>query len=443
MLSVSQKEYIDKLVKGEGLMRIGHVWYGKDDLSTVTSIYYFGNKKIKTVLPIRTESALSFSIGSPPIDTLQVEIVVKYRGFREYIQKLMSQLQIAKVLPIINPTISAITAPVQLNKELYAAHGYNDIVNDTNIINSTSESARDRLFKMYCSVPIQMRIDQVILSSIKGAPGSFRLLLTLTRALSSNVYGDKVNYVTTLPGAIEQERYLKKYAEYGGDDERIKTIAKMMGVPVSKYENIIESMKSALNGTFSTLETSSYKITEVLSTTLYRAEDSKGNKVYLSPYGTEGLITAKSAEVFGIDFSVCYPTSVDVIRQTLNDVKYLGDIFRQDVTLTVRKVETAGISYFDGIRNRNEMPQIIYGLIISKTLSDVGNYLINTGYAFQSPSYDESKVSADYREAREYAVNYPSTKRLEEKGIYRRVKNDTLKYPWTTRKEARHSDILE
>ena len=445
MLASSQRENIGRLVNGEGLLRIGHIWYGENDVSTATSIYYFGNKKIQTVIPIRTESALSFSSGTPPIDTLQVEIVVKYRGFRDYIQSLFAQLQITRVLPVINPTIASIVAPVQLNKDLYAAHGYHDIVNDTSIINSSSASARSKLFKMYCSVPIQMRIDQAMLSSIKGAPGSFRLLITLTRALSSNIYGDKVYYIENMDGSIEQEKYMKKYAEYGGDNERIKTVARMIGVPVSKYERIIESLKSALNGNYSNTESVSYKITDVLSMSMYLAEDFKGNKVYLSPYGVEGLITLGTSEMFGIPFESCYPKSVDVIKQTADDVRKLSDIFRNEGTVTVRKIETAGISYLDGIRNRNERPQIIYGIIITPSYGDVANYLIKEGYALQSPSYDEGKVPDDYKKARIEVAGVDATteRRAKGTGIYRWLKTNTINYPWITRKEARHSDITE
>lgn len=118
--------YIDRMTDPnsmETLLRIGHIWYGEAG-TTVTGVYYFANKNIMTAIPLRTESALSFSNSTPPTDSVQIEIIVHYGKFKTHIQKLLAAIQVSPVLPIINPLIAAITQPVVLNKNIYLAYGF-------------------------------------------------------------------------------------------------------------------------------------------------------------------------------------------------------------------------------------------------------------------------------------------------------------------------------
>lgn len=453
MIKSNQKEYISRLHNGEGMIRIGTIWFGKDDLSTATSIYYFGNKKIQTVVPIRTESALSFSNSTPPVDTLQVEIVVKAGGYKEYIQKFFAQLHVARVLPVINPTIAAITMPVQLNKDIYAAYGYSDIVTNHDILNSVKEEHDDSMFKMYCSVPVQMRVDQIMMSTMRGNPGSYRMLITLTRALTANTYGEKVEYVKTFKESLDQEQYLYKYREYGGDDPKTKAIGKMVGFPVSKYSYIIDSLKSAtaIKPGMSS-QGGEYTITEVLSATLYRAIDPNGKEILVAPFGVETFMSEKVAELFGIEYSDCYTNTPAILELITALTNHYTNIFKAgNNKIKVTPVETAGMSYFDGILNQSEYPKVIYG-IVDCYLGNINNLLILRGDAFhESPTYSSYRISKDIEAKRDEAISgfVSNMYELDIKGnilkysITQYISNDNVGYPWIMRKKLRSNSLKQ
>ena len=78
LLADTASSYIERMTDPyamETLLRVGHLWFGETG-TTVTGVYYFANKNIQTAIPLRTESALSFSSSTPPIDTFQIEIMI-------------------------------------------------------------------------------------------------------------------------------------------------------------------------------------------------------------------------------------------------------------------------------------------------------------------------------------------------------------------------------
>lgn len=444
MIIDNQKHMISRLLNGEGMARIGSIWFGNDDTSTVTSIYYFGNKKIKTVLPIRAETALSFSDGTPPVDSLQIEIVVKNTGFREYIQKFFAQLQISRVLPVINPTIAAITTPMQTNKDIYSAYGYGMYVNDSSILSGSNPESSNLLFRMYCTVPVQMRVDQAMLGSIKGAPGSFRLLITLTRALTSNIYGDRVKYIKSMPDAITQENYLRKYSGYIGDDEKTKAMSRMFGAPVTKYEYMLSEMKRVTEGNLNTKVTGNqYLIEKVISPTLYYASDRSGNRIYMAPYGAEGLMSKKSAEMFGISEKALLTVyNKKIISDNDYKCKMLTDLFKETGYVDIIEIERSGISFHDGVLNETDGIKISYSLMHVPAIGDLSNHLIKTGMAFTSPTYNESKMSPEYRKARKEIISdITGSVYTDEFNLNHIRSRGDVKYPWEDRKTLRLQEI--
>jgi len=418
MLKDKQKRQIDRMTKGDALLRIGNIWYGEDDRSTVTNIYYFGNKRIQTLLPIRAESAISFSQSMPPMDTLNVELVVNYAAFRTHIQSLTAQAQISPVLPVMNPVIAAMTQPVQLNKRVYLAYGFTD-VNKEEILQSTNER---RLMEMYSSVPVQMRIDSMSIETMPGTPRDIRIILTLTRALTSNIYGDRVQYVTSMEDAIGQHSYIKKVLSEGGDNLQGDAIAAMMGTDVEGMRGMIDAMRNPEVITQEVGAVLTGSIKELLGPDLYRVELSNGSYVTVMPYGVEALNSLDKLKAFGLEslqasaglggeigasIRMCNTWLRTTMGMELTGImrSTMGTMINSNVQMTV--IERGPITRLDGDRATDVGTGnlIYYCLINHLTLSDIGNTLIAMGHGFHSPRYVESKVPAEYRTARTNARN--------------------------------------
>ena len=290
-------EYVTRMTNGEPIARIGALWYGAESGTVVTNIYYFGNKNIQSIIPIRAESAISFSTSGSFIDTLQMELVINYSKFRSHLQRLTAQIQVSPVLPIQNVVVAALTQPVQTNKDVYVAYGFTT-VNDLSIKNSVDKYS---LMRMYASTPVQMKIDNMAIETISGSPRDIRVIMRLTRVLTATIYGDKVSYVRSMEGAINQHKYIKEILKEGGDNFQVTAMATMLGINAPDLSDMIEQMKNPLAIGEEIGDLVQAEIQEVLAPDLYRAMTDDGRDILVMPYGMECLNGLEKLRLFGME----------------------------------------------------------------------------------------------------------------------------------------------
>lgn len=240
MLADNLTPYVTRMMAGEGLLRIGHLWFGDDKYTTVSGIYYFANKNVTSALPIRAESAIAFSSSRPPVDTVQFDVVIHYRKFASHLQQLAAMLQVAPVLPVINPVAAAITQCIQHNRSLYDAYGFNS----ENLCKDTA--SKDSVFQAYASVPVHMHIDAVSIKSV--GPRDLSLMIRATRVLTANAYGESVKYVKSIDDAYRQQEYIQAFKNSSGDNDQVIMIARMLGLHTDEMEQMIRAMSAAPRG---------------------------------------------------------------------------------------------------------------------------------------------------------------------------------------------------
>lgn len=443
MLKNNEKTHIDRMKHGESLLRIGAIWFGNDSKSTVTHIYYFGNKQIETLLPIRAESALSFSSSKPPLDTLQAEIIVNYDAFQTHVQRLMASVQISPVLPVLNPVIAAITQPVIHNKQVYAAYGFSTI-NDDDVINGTNNS---KLMDMYASTPVQMRIDTISIETITGSPRDIRIILKLTRVLTANIYGDRVTYVRTMEDAIKQHAYISKITSETGDNAQEDAIAAMCGIDVSGMRAMIDEMRSPLRDTNEIGVTFRGVITDIIAPDMYAIRRADGTSLIGMPYGVECLNGFEKLQAFGLESHAFSAGLSRSVGSAITKAKhYLTTALRTSHSSTNNSVnlmviEKGPITMLDGLVHVNNQTgyEIYYCIITHPTLFDIGNTLLSHGHAFESPCYAPEKVPPEYDRARRKAKNMArkqSTEKTRDNSALL-VQQDSTLLPWTMRKTLR------
>ena len=470
-MSPLHNEYTQRMIDGEPIIRIGALWYGAETGTVVTNIYYFGNKNIQSILPIRAESAISFSTSSPPVDTLQVELVVNYSRFRSHLQRLMAQIQISPTLPIQNPVVAALTQPVQTNQEVYLAYGFMK-VNDENVRNSSN---RAELMRMYSSTPVHMKIDNVSIETISGSPRDIRVIFRVTRIATTNVYGDRVMYLRTMEDAIKQHTYMNKLLTEGGDDAQVDAMATMMGINAPGIRGMIAEMLNPMASGEDLGTIVDATITDVIAPDIYSAVDSGGRSLIVMPYGIECLNSASKLAYFGLsseeDRAGLSGREGDYIKETTEFVKHCfgidntydaedcgfsaTSVFMQGSNhVTLYVVDKGPIFKLDNDNQHADDATIHYCLIDSAESpvhGDLGNALISTGHAFHATGmYDGKRVPPEYNPSREDAKtqalqmaklqiagttysNYISPQALVQQG--------KMLLPWKMREQLRKTNI--
>ena len=92
MLLETCARHIDRMTAGEPLLRLGPIWYGahadgsRDTQVTVSGIFTFSNKQLVQVQSLRTESAMSFTSSTPPVDSMQIELIIHTDRFASHVQ---------------------------------------------------------------------------------------------------------------------------------------------------------------------------------------------------------------------------------------------------------------------------------------------------------------------------------------------------------------------
>jgi len=457
----TSSDNIRRMAAGEPIARIGAIWYGDVSGTTIPNIYYFGNKNMQSVMPLRAESAISFSTSSPPVDMLQMEIVINYSKFVTHLQRLMAQIQISPVLPVQNPVVAAMTQPVQTNKEVYVAYGFMN-VNDKDIKDSSNRRA---LMNMYATVPVNMKIDNAVIETIPGNPRDVRVILRLTRTLTATVYGDKTQYIRTMEGAVNQNKYIEKLLSESGDNEQIAAMATMMGVNTPAIQDAIDAMSTPISLGEDIGITIGAEVNEVLAPDLYRVTTDDGNSALIMPYGIECFNSREKIRLF---MDVSHYDDYPVKGAEKNSVEALGyfigsmfgltipnerlritgpDFSGANNRITMHTIQKGPIGLLDNPNASNEDVSIHYCIITHDQMGDIGNTLLSLGEAFDSPLYDSEIVPEGYTTARIAAIKAgEETVSKQEAGdtysTYSCAKvltrNAKAEIPWTQRRNMRN-----
>lgn len=225
---------IARMVKGDSLLRLADMWFGKDKYSTVTGFSIFSNKQMNTLQPLRSDLALSFSTSMSPVDTVQVEIICHISKMRTMVQRLAIITEITPSVPLMNTALAAILQPIHHNKGIYEAYGIK--ADDLCKVNPDVKE----MLKAYSSVPIQVHIDDLNISY--AGPRDIRMLITLTRVLTTNSYGDRILYCQTMQDSYKQHMFMKNFQSEGDDTDQIKAYGSVFNV----YNEAIDEMVNAL-----------------------------------------------------------------------------------------------------------------------------------------------------------------------------------------------------
>jgi endonuclease YncB( thermonuclease family) len=357
---------IDKMVKGASLLRIGDIWYGEDSDCTVTGISYMGDKKVNMVQPLRTDLALSFSNSNPPIDTLQIEIVVHISKFSSHVQRLAAISEITPSIPILNPAIAAMVQPIQQNKSIYEAYGHK-----ISKISKDTSNYNDILYAL-SSTPIHVHIDRMNISY--AGPRDIRLLVQVTRVITSNSYGDRVLYCRGINDALRQHVYLKSVNSSGKDTDQIKAFSTMFNLYSSEIDTMINELQRVpknIGDNFAPFEMKvtdvedgdtyiGHKVGNTVDKTTYtirvwgcdtpeteafaRDTQSRASNIPPQPYSHEAKIEAKKMIESVNNIVIIKPTA----KETIDRGRVIGEVFLKDNKNTCVGLELVrkGLAHF-------------------------------------------------------------------------------------------------
>lgn len=211
-------EYLKRILAGEPIIRLGHIWYGVDSRTTVTSVVFSPSQNVQTVRGLRTDAALAFSPRRrPPEKTVVVTIVVAYDAFPTHIQEFEAMLRVTPIISVQGSLINTLIDPAGVRAE---------------------EGVVQEHF---------MVVDNVEYSTIDAAPRDIRMTVILTKVATPFLKDDTQRYIKTLDGALRQAEVMQRMKECRGDSPTIEAIATMLGVNVDKYQQMVYAMRNRGN----------------------------------------------------------------------------------------------------------------------------------------------------------------------------------------------------
>lgn len=232
----------NKMAQGSAIVRIGHIYYGwhenkHDRQVTPSNISDYSNKQVATFQPLRTEAASSFAKVSSPIDKVQLEFVISKARYSTHVQELYAMVLITPVVPIHNPMIASIMQPYFLDEKTYYNYGH--------FINDTTDDLS--LMRAYSYVPVMCRIDSISMSSIPSHPDDIRLIVTISRVITSNCYGDINLYTNTLDDMYKQEDLLNEFENLQYDNPFVEKMCDSVGIKASRSKDIFRKIREYNN----------------------------------------------------------------------------------------------------------------------------------------------------------------------------------------------------
>lgn len=397
ILSNTQSYNINKMVNGGSLLRVGPIWYGEDNFTTVASISYTTNKQVDVIPILRAEAAAAFSSSRTPIDKIQVELVINYNRFTSHVQRLFALSQVNPVVPVMNPVAAAIMQPIDSNREIYMAYGHNEAEEidfssiETSDNPSEAQRIKSRMLALYCSVPIQCRIDNMYIENIQGASRDIRIILTLTRILTANSYGDRVQYVKTLKGAVDQRDFLDNTLKPFGDSNQIKSISKLLGIDYDKMENMLNMLKDS-ETRFEAGPKKEVKCKSVIDgDTLIIFYNGKEESVRL--IGIDTLESTKNTKAF---------RDLRTYNIDINKAVFLGKKATMFVRSLVKEGDTLNIEF--DVTKRDKYKRLLAYVYLSDGRM-LNNIIISAGYAYLLAIPPNTKYSDLFRKSYNSAVS--------------------------------------
>jgi len=220
----NNKQYIDRMVNGESLIRIGHIWYGIDTMTTFAGIGFFPQKNVETIRSLRVDAAMAFSRSMPAVNTIRLDLVVHYSKFASHVQELEAATRISPVLPVVNPAICAMVSPTPSEY----ARG-----------NGSEQQEREYYAKQIMS----MHIDNITIETMIAASQDIRVIVTMTRVLDTLADNTRNKYVRDINGAVTQENYIQRLGQQRSDDDQVRALGTMFGINSDEYQNMITAME--------------------------------------------------------------------------------------------------------------------------------------------------------------------------------------------------------
>jgi hypothetical protein len=303
--------------------------------------------------------------------------------------------------------------PVQTNKEVYIAYGFGALV-DLDEIKQSEDSTT--LMRMYAKVPVQMKIDNMVIETIKGNPRDVRVVIRLTRVLTATIYGDKVEYTRTMNDALSQHIYINKILKEGGDNKQVQALATMIGIDAPAIQAMMDEMQSPLYIGVDEGDTINGKIGEVLAPDIYRVDTEYGSSIIVMPYGVECLNSKKKLDMFRMtdmeESALLTETFGSIISELNSEFERIfglgadsGKRTDKDADVTITVIKKGPIFILDKDMVRQSDVLIHYSIITHNVIGDVGNTLLSAGQGFESPMYDDRLVPPDYNKFRSNAIS--------------------------------------
>jgi hypothetical protein len=213
---------IKRMINGEPIIKIGHRYYGSDELTTVSSIMFAPETAIRTIRGLRVEAASAFTIDRKPQLTLIVTVVVSYVAFRTHIQEVDAMVRIMPVVPVQGLAIASMIYEQVIPRE------------DIHTVSSITENN----YKNLAMLRIGMHIDSMNIQTLDEAPRDLKIEFTMTPVRYNDVY------LVSYDDAVNQHSILSAINTVRGDNTTIDAIATMVGVDTTKYQKMLTMMKN-------------------------------------------------------------------------------------------------------------------------------------------------------------------------------------------------------
>ena len=238
---------------------------------------------------------------------------------------------------------------------------------------------------MYCTVPVQMKIDNIRLETIGGIPRDMRVLVRLTRALTSNSYGDRVEYLTDMDSVVKQAKYLGEMGKKKGSLIQMEAITDMLGIDTSSLKDMVNTLERS-----DVTESAEY-LTEFIVSSVVTADHIR-------------VIRKNSTKI--IDVSIA-GIETPLYNKLINNRSHSQPYGRQayDKVKTLLKQGTiVKLKYIARLANSTKGSDHRVCHVYIETKDDLGNptntnlgrYLLQEGLAFVSEKYIDADTIRTY-----------------------------------------------
>lgn len=227
-----------EIANGAAIMRLGHIFFGwrngaRDREVSLIGINDYSNKQVISFQTLRTESAMSFASSASPVDDIQIEMIINKSRYSDIIQELYALTLVTPVVPLHNALIASIMQPVYTDEKVYFHYGF-DI---------SPDSTYTELMKAYAFTPVMVRINNITQSNIETKPDDIRLVLSVSRVITSNCYGNVNLYLKSLDDMLLQEDVFTGAEDMCHDNAYVNKIGDILGLNMVNIKSTLEKIK--------------------------------------------------------------------------------------------------------------------------------------------------------------------------------------------------------